>query len=86
MPLIPSLMADELKFRCGGRTLLTLYLRRIRYPSSSLADVNVKNTKWFKIPFPSLSKTTTGRVGTYHDGKWMFIELQDDVHLGDILR
>ena len=79
--------ADELKFRCGGRTLLTLYLREESV--TALLNFGRREREEYEMvqdTFSEFIQDYYRKSRTYHDGKWMFIELQDDVHLGDILR
>ena len=78
---------DEVKFRRSGRTLLTIYLR-----GESIVTLIIfgkDERRQFEMVQESFSEFiqkyyTNSR--TYHDGKWMYIELCDDSHLVDVLR
>ena len=78
---------DELKFRRSGKTLVTLYLR-----GESIITLIIFG-KYEREQFEQVQDTfsefiqnyySTSR--TYHDGKWMYINLQDDSYLNDVIR
>ena len=69
---------DELKFRKGGKTILTIYIRDDRY--DFLVIFGKAERELFEAQrneFPQEIQGIYDNSKTYHDGKWMFIPVAD---------
>ena len=67
---------DELKFKQGQRTILTIYIHDDRY--TFLVIFGKKERECFemqKSEFPQYIQDYYDNSKTYHDGKWMFIDV-----------
>lgn len=69
---------DELKFRRGGKTVLTIYIREDRYDFLVIFG-NVERGKFEaqRGEFPQNIQNIYDNSKTYHDGKWMLIPVTD---------
>lgn len=78
---------DELKFRRSGKTLLTIYLKEEFIVSLIIfGKEERKQYEMIQESFTEYIQNYYINSRTYHDGKWMFIELHDDSYLNDIIR
>ncbi|MDR1629001.1 MAG: DUF3788 domain-containing protein [Oscillospiraceae bacterium] len=76
---------NELKFRRGGKTFVTLYIKEgcftvlVIFGKAERAQFELSKTEYsdFIYGYYDASKT-------YHDGKWMFIDIKDNTHLEEI--
>lgn len=69
---------DELKFRRGGKTVLTIYIREERY--DFLVIFGKAERELFEArrnEFPQKIQEIYDYSKTYHDGKWMLIPVTD---------
>ena len=69
---------DELKFRRGGKTILTIYIRNDRY--DFLVIFGKAERECFerqRDEFPKMIQDIYDGSKTYHDGKWMLIPVTD---------
>lgn len=69
---------DELKFRRGGKTVLTIYIRDNRY--DFLVIFGRAEREKFEMEyegFPLMIRDIYDNSRTYHDGKWMWIPVAD---------
>ncbi|MCE5236576.1 MAG: DUF3788 family protein [Clostridiaceae bacterium] len=69
---------DELKFRRGGKTVLTVYTREDRY--DFLVIFGRQEREKFEArrgEFPKKIREIYDNSKTYHDGKWMSIPVMD---------
>lgn len=76
---------DEFKFRRGGKTLLTLYFKERAF--EALVILGKKERKAFDLQrqqYGDIVNSYYDNSKTYHDGKWMFILMQDDAAMQDI--
>ena len=67
---------DELKFKQGQRTILTIYIHDDRF--TFLVIFGKKERECFemqKSEFPKFIQDYYDNSKTYHDGKWMFIDV-----------
>jgi len=78
---------NELKFRRGGKTLITLYFR------DDYIVVNIIFGKAEREKFEAIQEEFSNEIceiyknaRTYHDGKWMFFDIRDDLLFDDIMR
>jgi len=75
----------ELKFRRGGKTLITLYLRE-GYFITNIILGKAEREKFeqrsdeFSPKFREIYEEAT----TYHDGKWIFIDTYDNALISDM--
>jgi len=77
---------DELKFRRSGRTLATFYIKDGFF--TALIIFGKKEREKFEESGDMFSDYINGfytNSKTYHDGKWMFIDVVDTVHAADII-
>lgn len=68
---------DELKFKQGQKTVLTIYIHDDRY--TFLIIFGKKERESFEIQrsdFPQYIQDYYDHSKTYHDGKWMFIDVR----------
>ena len=68
---------DELKFKQGQKTILTIYIHDDRY--TFLIIFGKKERECFEIQrsdFPKYIQDYYDNSKTYHDGKWMFIDVR----------
>jgi len=77
---------NELKFRRSGKTLVTIYLK------DGMFTVLVIFGKEERIKFENDHKKFSKYINdhyknskTYHDGKWMFIDISDNKYIDDII-
>ena len=69
---------DELKFRRGGKTILTVYKREDRFDFLVIfGKVEREKFEAEQDSYPQSIRDIYDNSRTYHDGKWMFNE-QDD--------
>lgn len=76
---------DELKFKQGAKTILTIYIHDDRY--TFLIIFGKKEREVFEAQQAEHSEYIRGCYRdskTYHDGKWMFIDVADLQRLEDI--
>ncbi len=69
---------DELKFRRGGKTIVTIYIREDRY--DFLVIFGKAEREKFELEydtFPKEIRDIYDNSRTYHDGKWMWIPVAD---------
>ena len=69
---------EELKFRRGGKTVLTIYIREDRY--DFLIIYGKKEREKYESEcnaFPEKIRDIYDKSKTYHDGKWMWIPVAD---------
>lgn len=69
---------DELKFRRGGKTVLTIYIRDDRYDFLVIfgkAERGEFDARRYE--FPQKIREIYDSSRTYHDGKWMLIPVAD---------
>lgn len=69
---------DELKFRGGGKTVLTVYIRDNRF--DFLVIFGKEEREKFELEsdiFPKEIRDIYDNSRTYHDGKWMWIPVAD---------
>jgi len=77
---------DELKFRRGGRTILTIYIRETHFDFLVIfgkAERDAFESK--RETFAKEIQTIYDNSKTYHDGKWMLIPVAD-VHTLEIVK
>ena len=76
----------ELKFRRNGKTLVTFYFNEgvftvlIIFGKKERAKFENENKKFSKYIIDHYKRSKT-----YHDGKWMFIDIADDKYTDDII-
>ena len=78
---------DELKFARSKKTLVTFYIKPGRL--TVLLIFGKKEREEFEMVRSEFSEYINGYYEsskTYHDGKWMFIDLAGDKYEGDIMR
>lgn len=78
---------DELKFRQGGKTILTVYIHEDKF--TFLIIFGKKERECFEGEEESWTKWMIGcykTVRTYHDGKWMFIDVTTMEQLEEVKR
>ena len=78
---------DELKFRRGGKTILSVYIRDDRY--DFLVIFGKAEREKFdaqRDEFPQIIRDIYDNSKTYHDGKWMLIPVADLTTLEAVLR
>ncbi len=78
---------DELKFRRGGKTLATVYLREGFF--ILLIIFGRQEREAFEAAQESFSPFVRNfyeNSRTYHDGKWMFIEVRPGADVGELIR
>lgn len=69
---------DELKFRRGGKTILTIYIREDRF--DFLVIFGKAEREKFELEYDTFLKEIRSiydNSKTYHDGKWMWIPVAD---------
>lgn len=78
---------DELKFRRGGKTLVTLYVQKDLF-RMLLIFGKAERAAFEQIAdeFPAAIREIYNGSRTYHDGKWMFFDVQDGTLLPDLIR
>ena len=78
---------NELKFRRGGKTLVTLYIKE-GFFTLLLIYGNAERAKFEEIidTFPMVLQELYRNSRTFHDGKWMFLDTADDSLIPDVLR
>ncbi len=79
--------ADELKFRRGGKTVLTVYIREDRY--DFLVIFGKAEREAFereRDTFPQAIRDIYDDSRTYHDGKWMLIPVDSTDALEPVKR
>ncbi len=78
---------DELKFRKTNKTLVTFYMRESKL--TVLIIFGKKEREAFESrreEFSSYINSYYDSSKTYHDGKWMFIDIADNSYTGEILK
>jgi len=76
---------DELKFRRGGKTLVTLYIKDGYF--TVLVIFGRTEREKFELTQTNYSDFIRGHYDnsrTLHDGKWMFIDIKDDAYIEEI--
>lgn len=69
---------DELKFRRGGKTILTIYIRDDRYDFLVIfGKLERDKFKEQRNDFPKMIQDIYDSSTDYHDGKWMSIPVSD---------
>ena len=69
---------DELKFRRGGKTILTVYIRENQFDFLVIfGKAEQERFEAEKKKFPKKIKEIYDNSKTYHDGKWMTIPVSD---------
>ena len=69
---------DELKFRRGGKTILTIYIREDRYDFLVIfGKAEREKFEAAREDFPASIQEIYDNSTTYHDGKWMSIPVKD---------
>ena len=78
---------NELKFRCGGKTLVTLYLRDNYF---EICLVFGKNERAIfeeqQETFVQAIRDRYNKAKTFHDGKWIYFKITDLTLIDDIIR
>ena len=67
---------DELKFKQGAKTILTIYIHDDRF--TFLIIFGKKEREYFEMhasEFSQYIRNYYDNSKTYHDGKWMFIDV-----------
>lgn len=78
---------DEYKFRRGGKTLLTLYFKQDAF--EALVILGRKEREAFEEQrqrYGGVIQAYYDGSKTYHDGKWMFIRMENTDLVEDICR
>lgn len=78
---------DELKFRRGGKTLATVYLREGYF--TLLLIFGRQEQEAFEAAqqeFSPFLREIYRASKTYHDGKWMFIDVREEELVGQLIR
>lgn len=78
---------DELKFRQGSRTILTIYIREDQF--SFLLIFGKKERELFEQQqeqFPDYIRQIYDSTRTYHDGKWMLFDVSTLAQLEEVKR
>lgn len=78
---------DELKFRCAGKTFVTLYLRKGYF--TVLLIYGKAEREVFEAEantYPTVLRNLFETSHTYHDGKWMSLDVQDSSVIPDLIR
>ncbi len=78
---------NELKFRRGGKTLVTLYIHEGFFTILFIYGKNERavfeeQSETFPVTLRQLYEASQ----TYHDGKWMFLNVSDNTLLPDLIR
>ncbi len=69
---------DELKFRRGGKTVVTIYIRDGRYDFLVIfGKAERERFEAERSAFPEKLQEIYDNSKTYHDGKWMWIPVAD---------
>ena len=76
---------DELKFRRGGKTLFTLYIKD-GYFTVLIIFGKAEREKFelIKSDYSDFICNYYDNSKTYHDGKWMFIDIKNDTYIEEI--
>ena len=78
---------DELKFRRGGKTVLTIYIRENYFDFLLIFGKAERNKfEMQRSEFPQKIQEIYDISKTYHDGKWMFIPVADMEKLDAVKR
>ena len=78
---------DELKFRCSGRTLITLYVREGYFTVLLIYGKAERETFEAVISdFSQVLQDLYRNSHTYHDGKWMSLDVRDSSVVPDLIR
>ena len=78
---------DELKFRRGGKTILTVYKREDRFDFLVIfGKVEREKFEAERDSYPQSIRDIYDNSRTYHDGKWMFIPVADSETLEAVKR
>ena len=76
---------DTLRFKCGGKTILTIYIRDGRYDFHVI--LGKAEREKFEQQRDSFSKKINDiydNTRTYHDGKWLLVSVAEVEELNDI--
>jgi hypothetical protein len=69
---------DELKFRRGGRTILTIYIRQDHYEFLLIfGKTEREQFEARREEFPQKIRDIYDNTKSYHDGKWIYIPVAD---------
>ncbi len=78
---------DELKFRRGGKTFATLYIREGYFTLLIIFGKNERAVfETRQAEFPEHIIEFYNKCKTYHDGKWMFFEVYDDRDFDSLIK
>ncbi|MDR2530648.1 MAG: DUF3788 domain-containing protein [Oscillospiraceae bacterium] len=78
---------NEMKFRRGGKTLVTLYLREGFFTVCViLGKAEREKFDLERGAFSDYIRIVYDQTHTYHDGKWLGIEVRDETYIDDIMR
>jgi hypothetical protein len=82
-----SAYRDELKFRRGGKTLITLYIREGFFKAVVILGKK-ERTKFEEnlTGFSDAIRKIYDDTHTYHDGKWLGIDVYDTDLIDDIMK
>lgn len=82
-----SAYRDELKFRHGGKTLVTLYVRESFFKVVIVLGKDERAKYEERQPeFSDSIRKIYDDTHTYHDGKWLGIDVYDLSLIDDIIR
>ena len=79
--------ADEVKLRRSGKTLVTMYAKQNKL--TVLIIFGKKEREKYEEKTSEFSEYINSyyeKSKTYHDGKWMFIDLYNETHLPEIIK
>ena len=78
---------NELKFRRGGKTLVTLYIKEGFFTVLVIfGKAEREKFEAQKDTFPQPVQALYQNSRTFHDGKWMFLDTADDSLVPDLMR
>ncbi|MDD4495414.1 MAG: DUF3788 domain-containing protein [Eubacteriales bacterium] len=82
-----SAYRDELKFRCGGKTLVTMYVREGFFKVVIILGKDERGKyEEQQSTFSDAIRNIYDNTHTYHDGKWLGIDVYDPSLIDDIIR
>lgn len=77
---------NELKFRRSGKTLATFYINDGYFTLLIIYGKNeCEKFEMRKNEFSEFISDYYNNSNTYHDGKWMFIDIHDSTHVQEII-
>ena len=78
---------SELKFRRGGKTLVTLYIREGFFKICLvLGKIEREKFEEQRVSFCKTIQKFYDDANTYHDGKWLWFDIHDEELINDIIR